>query len=63
MTLIAMMRSLSLIRATADRWPLSAVRSDKCGDEIELILGVVIEMQFMRAAMQRTAEYGIRQSI
>lgn len=36
MTLIVMMRSLSVIRV--DRWLLSAVRSDKCGNEIELIL-------------------------
>jgi len=36
MTLIVMMRSLSAIRA--DRWLLSAVRSDKCRAEIELIL-------------------------
>lgn len=36
MTLIVMTRSLSAI--SAGRWLLSAVRSDKCGDEIELIL-------------------------
>lgn len=36
MTLIVMIRSLSVIQT--DRWLLSAVRSDKCGDEIELIL-------------------------
>lgn len=27
-----------VIRDRTDRWLLSAVRSDKCGDEIELIL-------------------------
>lgn len=34
--MIVMMRSLSVI--WVDRWLLSAVRSDKYGDEIELIL-------------------------